>query len=138
MAGKIIVTGGRDFKDREFVFRVLNALQAEGGPITELVEGGATGVDAHCRAWAKQNLHGEGQWKVCTWISTVKANWALFGRAAGPLRNAAMCTKHRDAAALIAFPGGRGTESCVAVAHRVGIPVIRVKEDGTYTVEARP
>jgi hypothetical protein len=137
--GKIIVTGGRTFKHRDFVFQALNTLQREGGPIRELVEGGATGVDAHARAWAKQNiLNPQDEFQVSTWVTTCKAQWAIFGRAAEPLRNAAMCATHRDAAALVAFPGGRGTGDCVRAAHALGIPVIRVQVDGTYVVEAPP
>lgn len=136
--GKIIVTGGRDSKDRDLVFRVLNALQSEGGEIREIVQGGAHGVDAHARAWAKQNLIGPYEMKVSTWVTTVRAQWGLLGRAAGPARNKTMLIAHRDAAALVAFPGGPGTAHCSSFAHAIGIPVIRVKPDGTWAVEERP
>lgn len=51
----IVVTGGRDFNDRTAVFSALGLLHKQ-FPITELIEGGASGVDNLCKQWAQ--LHG--------------------------------------------------------------------------------
>jgi hypothetical protein len=49
----VVVTGGRDFTDRDAVWAALTALHVQ-HPITELIEGEASGVDTFCREWAEQ------------------------------------------------------------------------------------
>lgn len=50
------------------------------------------------------------------------ADWNEHGKAAGPIRNGEMI-KGTDL--LIAYPGGKGTQNCVAQAEAIGIPVMR-------------
>jgi hypothetical protein len=107
----VIVTGGREYKDQEKVFRTLKAIRP-----TVVVQGGATGADRLARAWCIE----EG-------IScySVEANWQAYGKAAGPMRNKEMIEAYPDAI-VVAFPGGRGTEGCVKIAKYLGRIVLRV------------
>lgn len=49
----VVVTGGRDYNDRGAVWYALTQLNNK-HPITELIEGEASGVDTLCREWAEQ------------------------------------------------------------------------------------
>lgn len=48
---KILVCGGRNFRSPAQVFKALDDLHAK-MPITELMQGGATGVDQFAKEWA--------------------------------------------------------------------------------------
>jgi predicted Rossmann-fold nucleotide-binding protein len=104
---KVIVCGGRSFRDYP---RLAKALNNRG--ITEIIEGGASGADQCANRWAYWNLI------RCT---RVRADWGTYGRAAGPLRNAEMLKLKPDL--VIAFPGGSGTANMVAQARAAGIEV---------------
>lgn len=109
---RIIVCGGRDFRNAAYVFSSLDKLHSE-WPITELMQGGATGADALARDWAISK--GIKRW-VC------HADWEKHGKAAGPLRNARMLEWKPDA--VVAFPGGRGTANMISQARAAGVTVI--------------
>jgi hypothetical protein len=96
---KVLVFGGRDFIDEKFIFRVLDKLHVEYGPFTCLVEGEARGVDTIAKKWAK---------KCGLKVKKHPANWKLYGKAAGAIRNQEMLDENKIDLA-IAFPGGRGT-----------------------------
>src|SRR5690348_12630276 len=98
---KVVVCGGRGERDRERIFNMLDALNRQ-LKITELMQGGAQGVDAFAREWA------EARGIKC---HTVAADWRGEGLAAGPIRNARMVSWGPDL--VIAFPGGRGTANMV-------------------------
>lgn len=107
MADRVIVTGGRTYKD---VIAVYDALDAAKPSL--VVQGGANGADRLAREWA--HVH-----KVeCV---TFAASWKDYGHAAGPIRNAAMIEAGADL--VLAFPGGRGTADCIEKAITAGIPV---------------
>jgi hypothetical protein len=115
---KVLVCGGRDFDAREIIWQALQHLHDVRGPITALIEGGARGVDQHAYAWAKwRGLHNQ----------TYPADWNTHGRAAGPIRNAQML-RDGNPDLVVAFPGGRGTASMVALARKAGVEVIEVTE----------
>lgn len=112
---KLLVCGGRDFSGQSEVFSRLDAIHAK-RPISMIIEGGALGADAMANAWAVLNgVH------VCT----VKALWNNHGKAAGPIRNAAMLSLGPDG--VLAFPGGRGTASMVKQARAAGVKVVEVR-----------
>ena len=54
MTRRVLVTGPRDYADRAFVWSKLDALHAE-EPIGCIIQGEATGADAHAKAWALHN-----------------------------------------------------------------------------------
>lgn len=111
---KLLVTGGRDFADCDFVFACLDRADRK-RPILLLIHGGARGADTIADEWAR--LRG-----VCRMpFPVTKAEWAELGRKAGVLRNQRML----DATApdgAIAFPGGTGTADMVRRLGLAGVP----------------
>jgi len=118
----VLVCGGREYNDRERVFRVLDALNRDVG-IRLLVHGGARGAD--CIA---------GEWAMARGIDRTiyPANWNGHRTAAGPIRNARML---RDAEPdiVVAFPGGKGTANMIALARQAGVKVEEPDSDNGTT-----
>ncbi|MBB4931818.1 hypothetical protein F4561_002638 [Lipingzhangella halophila] len=113
---RIIVTGGRSYIAHQAIRDVLATYDATPPPI--LVHGAASGAD---RTAAQVATH------VLGWpVEEHPADWKQHGRAAGPIRNAAMVSLGADI--LIAFPGGKGTADMTRRAQAAGIPVRRVTE----------
>lgn len=110
---RVLVCGGRDYRNIAFVWRELNAIHAQ-TPITGLMHGGAKGADAAARDWAATKPEIERY--VC------HADWETHGRAAGPIRNEKMLTWSPDL--VVAFPGGVGTSDMVSRAMKAGVRVI--------------
>jgi len=111
IGARIIVCGGRYYNGRATLNLVLDGI----GP-SEIAEGGATGADTMAAAWA---------WRNGRPRRTYKANWELYGRSAGPRRNAEMLADFKPDA-VVAFPGGKGTQNMIDQARRRGVPVIEV------------
>lgn len=112
---RILVCGGRDYADKDRVSAALDAVHRKHG-ITLLIEGGASGADACGLVWATNR-------RVPT--KTIEANWAQYGRSAGPKRNQRMLDEGKPDA-VVAFPGGRGTADMVRRAKMANIPVWEV------------
>ena len=124
----VIICGGRDLTDGEFVFSSLDQIHStinitriiEGGQRTKNVKTGKVvgGADYWAFKWAEQNrIH----------CITVKANWNMYGAAAGPIRNQEMINRYNPKR-LIAFPGGKGTADMKRRAKKAGIEVIEVNK----------
>lgn len=114
---KVIVCGGRDFDDRQAVNDALARIEFWRGPILGLAHGGASGVDAYAGDWAVN--------KLGVAPTVYKANWAEHGRAAGPIRNQQMLDEFKPDA-VVAFPGGRGTQDMCRKAAKAGVEIINV------------
>lgn len=119
---RVIVTGGRDFADRDLLFRTLDRLHLERG-FALLIHGAARGADRLANDWAKERRVPR---------HPVPADWDGLGPAAGPIRNSEMLGMHPDL--VVAFPGGRGTEDMVGKAKRAGVQVVEVEKSGEWTV----
>jgi hypothetical protein len=65
------------------------------------------------------DTHGIDVWKF-------PANWARYGKSAGPRRNHQMLVEGRPTHVL-AFPGGRGTENMCKQASKAGLLVRRIE-----------
>jgi hypothetical protein len=106
----VIVTGSRSLLDQRLVFDALDLLAP-----TLVVEGGCpTGADYYARQW--RDARGLPK-------ATFKAQWTIFGNAAGPIRNRDMLRAHPDAIVL-AFPrGGPGTADCIEQATARGMTI---------------
>lgn len=115
----VLVTGGRDFNNRDFVLRMLDA-QHRLHHFTHLMHGGSRGVDKTAGAWA----HSVGVQEVCCY-----ANWTMWPASGGIRRNMAMVALRPDL--VIAFPGGRGTADCTAKARAAGLKIVVVEEPTT-------
>lgn len=93
---KVIIAGSRD--DTYSVEEIQMAVDKSGFEVTTLISGQATGVDSSAEEWAKsKNIP----------VLLFPADWKRYGKKAGPIRNAKMAVA---ADALIALPGGKGTQ----------------------------
>lgn len=110
---KVIIAGGRDIFDLELVHEAVGFAAGQGIHITEVVSGCASGVDTLGEIWAF--LRGIP-------IHRIPAQWAKFGRRAGPIRNRAMA---REAQACIVVWNGysRGTKNMILEARARGLTV---------------
>ena len=113
----VLVTGGRHYNKQAKVDAALDHIHQQ-DPITEIVCGGATGADTCAIRWAKK------RGVAYTVYEVTKEDWDRLGPAAGPLRNARMLDEKKPHL-VVAFPGGRGTESCCREADRRNIDVLR-------------
>ncbi|WP_405399322.1 DUF2493 domain-containing protein [Maribacter sp. Asnod2-G09] len=109
MDKKIIIAGGRNFNDYDFLENsVLNFISKFDKTDIEIVSGGAKGVDALGERFAKeQNIE----------FVIFPADWAKYGRSAGPKRNAQMA---KYATHLLSFWDGKskGTKSMINLARK--------------------
>lgn len=108
---KVLVCGGRDYSNYNYLEKVLDGLFAE-RPFFILIHGNARGADKMAGLWAKRNGVQE---VVCP------ANWDYFSVGAGPIRNEAMLKLEPDL--VVAFPGGSGTANMISKAKNKGIEV---------------
>jgi hypothetical protein len=117
---RLIVCGGRNYKDRGNVFRKLDQLHRD-YRITEVIDGACTNGGADLLAH---------QWAMARKINStrVPANWQGLGRRAGMARNHDMLRMQPDAVA--AFPGGTGTRNMVDIALKAGIRVFDYRFTG--------
>ena len=109
---RVLVCGGRDYNDKQRVWEYLDASN-ECVRITRLIQGGGRGADALAKAWADDRGIP---------IATHEAQWEVYGRAAGPMRNQKMLMEEQPDL-VIAFPGGKGTLDVVTRARKAGIAV---------------
>jgi hypothetical protein len=112
---RVLVCGGRDYKDKAFLDAKLSALNEE-TPFFVLIQGGAGGADYFARNWG---------WDNDIDVMHFKADWNKYGRAAGPIRNQQMLDEGKPDLVL-AFPGGRGTAHMIRIAREAGVEVIEV------------
>lgn len=116
---KVLVFGGRKYRQRATVFAVLDALhKGERGPITKLVNGGAGGADDCSTIWATRNGFKLGKtlyvcladWTDLSHPDAIirESQWGKYDAKAGMRRNELMLRKYRPDLA-VEFPGGTGT-----------------------------
>lgn len=110
---RMLITGGRDYAERNFLFAVLDRVHAK-HPVTLLIEGGATGADRLGRVWA---IARGVEYKTC------EADWGKYGKRAGFVRNNAMLREEKPDF-VVAFRGGRGTGNMVNLANDAHVPVL--------------
>jgi hypothetical protein len=109
---RMLVCGGRDFKDRAFLFDVLDRYLVS-REVTDLIHGAARGADALAHQWAYER-------QVRMW--PFPADWKRDGKAAGPIRNQRMLDEGRPNF-VVAFPGGKGTADMIQRAKTAGLEV---------------
>lgn len=111
---KVIICGGRNFDDRNYVMRVLNALN-EQCRFTLVIEGGARGADTLAREWAK---------RAGIPCQTFKADWNGFAqKRAGKVRNLKMLREGKPDM-VIGFPGGIGTAHMLRISTEAKVRVV--------------
>ena len=110
---KVLVCGGRDYKDWNFFKEVMLATHRR-RQITSIIHGNALGADTMAQIWAERE-------KIE--VTKFQAEWRKYGKRAGPLRNARMLSDGKPDL-VIAFPGGRGTSDMIKQAKAAGVEVI--------------
>lgn len=123
----VAVTGGRKYQNKARVWAELDALYREHANMV-LVVGDATGADCFARAWATARG---------VPLRVYKANWALYDKAAGPIRNQEMLDDAQPNL-LVAFPGQSGTADCTCRAQTMGIHVLVVVDLVIQTAQSAP
>jgi YspA, cpYpsA-related SLOG family len=111
---RVLVCGGRDWRNAETIESALNSLHAGRGPFARLMHGGARGVDRIAGRWARKN--GILEWDFLP-------EWHRAGTPDGPARNQRMIAEGAPDL-VVAFPGGLGTADMVDRAKAAGIEVI--------------
>ena len=126
---RLLVCGGRDFADRELVFRVLDKFHQQ-TPVGVLINGSSEtpervvrricGADELAFTWAIE--------RGVDWTQ-FPADWRGEGKAAGPRRNTRMLFTGRPDVVL-AFEGGDGTNNMVFQAITANVKTGRVFTNG--------
>ncbi len=111
---RVLCCGGRDFTDYNFVTQRLNELRQQLGDFA-VIHGGARGADSLAALWGKaKGLP----------VIEVAANWSVYSKSAGAIRNAWMLDYCFPTYA-VAFPGGSGTADMVRQCEARGVVVWR-------------
>jgi hypothetical protein len=118
---RVLVCGGRDYDDTERIFEVLDRINpltiCHGGQATWVPERrGYIGADYLAGLWARERG---------IYCQVFEADWRAFGPRAGPMRNKVMLDAF-EPDLVIAFPGGRGTESMMTLARRRRVPIMQI------------
>jgi hypothetical protein len=113
---RILVTGSRDWPFPEMVWRKLDGLYRVAEDRVTLVHGACpTGADAHADEWATAKGDVE--------IERYHADWATYGRGAGPRRNQLMVDLGADICLAFILNDSRVAGGCMRMAMNAEIPV---------------
>ena len=112
---KTIIAGSRDMTPTLEDVRTLNKFLTS---ISEVVSGEAKGADKFGEDWAK--AHGIP-------LKKFPAEWAKYGRAAGPIRNKQMA-EYADQLVAFLYPDSRGTANMIKQAKKLGLKVYIVEK----------
>ncbi len=114
---KILFCGDRNWADEGFVRMVMSALKVNLGDYT-VIEGEASGADKISAAIARVDLNLP--------VEPYPAEWNLWGKAAGPIRNTKMLREGKPDG-VVAFhydlSKSKGTKNMVEQALGSGLPV---------------
>lgn len=115
---RVLICGSRTWNDPAPIEAVISQLR----PGTVVIEGDAPGADRIAGQLARR--HG-------LEVLTYPADWARYGDAAGPIRNARMLREGKPTH-VVAFrmPGtSRGTDNMIDQARKAGVPVSIIGPD---------
>lgn len=116
---RLVVCGGKRFKDLRLLERALDAAHAK-RLITTLITGGLPGAEEMAHYWAVRT--------GIERIITIPAKPDLLGRRSLVMRNHEIVNQ-LDPEGVVAFAGGGETEHMVEIAKDKGLPVWRVPPD---------
>lgn len=123
MTTRVLVTGSRDFMNKDLMRRALKALLVQWDNLTPddilIVHGNASGADTFADIVARELGYR---------TEAHPAIWGKYGRRAGPIRNQEMVDL--GAELCLAFPVGKafGTRDCMGRARRANIKVLNITE----------
>lgn len=118
MKNRVIVAGGRDFKDYWFLEEKLDLILSNLDEI-EIISGGQVSTDGKER-WGADYFGELYANKRGYPVKKFLANWDKYGKAAGPKRNKEMA---EYATHLVAFPGGKGTKNMIEEAKKMNLKI---------------
>lgn len=110
---RVYIAGGRDYEDREAVFRALDKVMRKHGVVC-LISGCARGADTFAEEWANARHVPKMLFPV------THRDWKTYGRRAGVLRNERAISEGLPDL-CVHFPGGRGTEDALRRCYEKGI-----------------
>lgn len=110
---KVLVCGGRDYKNKTHLWHVLDQIHGGGQPITLIIEGESRGADQLAALWAASRG---------VPIKPFPADWGRYGNGAGPIRNTQMLIEGQPDL-VVSFPGRDGTADMVRKAKKHKVPV---------------
>ncbi len=107
---KVIIAGGRTITDPALVHRAMSKFTESGRWPSEIVSGGANGVDFMGETWARGHHIP---------VKLFPAEWGRYGKKAGPMRNVSMSLY---AEALVAIWDGKssGTGNMIGQMRKLG------------------
>lgn len=112
---RLVMTGGRKYKDREFVYYVLDYINEAQG-VAVLIHGYARGADTFAHEWAKARDVRVAPYPIS------REEWRRYGKRAGSIRNGHMIEYGRPDA-CVAFPGENGTANMTMQCRSAGLYV---------------
>jgi hypothetical protein len=118
---RILVTGDRDWICFDLATAIVRRMIKRYGPDIVIVHGDCRGVDNSFRS-------------VCRWLRVKDEphppDWARFGDAAGPKRNAEIVASKPDMCVALhrSIETSRGTKDCVKQALAAGVPMYLVED----------
>lgn len=118
MGIKLVVAGSREIRDREVVEEAMGRAEIAFGPVSEIVHGGARGVDSLADSIARD-------WDVE--VTLFEPEWDEYGKAAGPLRNSEMA-QYGDALVAVWDGESTGTKSMIQKAMAFGLDVLVIQQ----------
>jgi hypothetical protein len=130
---RVLVCGGRKYREREKVFVVLAGLHRDHGPLT-VIQGGATGADALAREWCYRftgrvrMINEPAEWDDLSHPDArivTRRDGSQYDANAGSRRNQRMIDDWQPDL-VVAFPGGSGTADMIRRAEKAGVQVQRV------------
>ena len=109
---KILVCGGRSYSNYDKIKEVLSGLDPK-----VIIHGDAKGADGLAGRYAREN-------GICE--VKVPANWPVYNKAAGPIRNGWMIDLKPNL--VVAFSGGSGTANMIKIAKANGVEVLEIND----------
>jgi len=111
----IIVAGGRDFNDYEYLKKTLTDIVGDDSKfIFEIVSGGARGADALGEQFAHEHF---------IQLKIFPAEWDKYGKSAGYRRNKQMA-EYANACVVFWDGKSKGTEHMINLATEYGLPLL--------------
>lgn len=106
---KTIIAGSRHFNDYEKVVKIIRQSNFQ---ITQVVSGGAKGVDSLGEKWAGKDNY-----------KRFPANWTKYGKAAGPIRNQQMADYADALIAIYDSRTSKGTKDMIKRAKKSNLKI---------------